>query len=89
MKEKEIVGEDSSFALASKVWLWLKVTGGSNENLTATWKSGEYSKETKLEVGGSPWRTWTAKSVSKAGDWTVTVADSKGNSLKELSFKVK
>jgi len=89
VKDRVVVGEDSSFTIGSKIWLWVKVTGAANDSLTATWKCGNYSKDTKLGVGGSPWRTWTAKTASKAGDWTVSIADSKGNSLKELNFKVK
>jgi len=39
-------------------------------------------------VGGNPWRTWSSKTAFKAGDWTVTVTDAGGNTLKELKFTV-
>jgi hypothetical protein len=89
VKDKEIVGQDSVFSLNSKVWVLVKVEGAANETLTATWKSANVSKESKLPVGGSPWRTWSAKTANKAGAWTVAIADSKGNTLKELQFTVK
>jgi hypothetical protein len=89
VKDREITGEDSSFTVGSKVWLWFKVKGAANDSLTITWKCGNFTKESKLAVGGSPFRTWTAKNVAKAGDWTVAVSDASGNALKELKFTVK
>jgi hypothetical protein len=86
--DKEITGEDSSFAMNSKVWLWLKTKGGASEDLTLTWACGSFSKDTKVTIGGSPWRTWSAKTAAKAGNWTVTVKDASGATLKSLSFKV-
>jgi hypothetical protein len=89
VQDKEITGEDSSFTVGAKVWFWVKVKGAANESLTITWKCGDLTKESKLNVTSSPFRTWTAKNVAKAGDWTVTVADASGNALKELKFTVK
>jgi hypothetical protein len=88
IQDKEISGEDSTFTVGVKVWFWFKVKGAS-DSLTVTWKCGDFSKESKLAIGGSPFRTWTAKNVAKAGDWTVTVSDASGNALKELKFTVK
>jgi hypothetical protein len=88
IKDRMIVDEDSSFTVNSKVYLWLKVTGGNNEEITITWKNGELTHETKLTLGGSPWRTWAEKTLYKPGDWTVTVTDKAGQILKEISFKV-
>ena len=88
VKDKVLVDEDSTFALNMKVFLWLKVTGKTSEKLTITWKQGEKSYTTTLNIGGSPWRTWANKTLAKAGDWTVTITDASGNVLKEMSFKV-
>lgn len=89
VKDRMIADEDSTFDLNSKVYLWMKTTGGANDSLSVTWKSGDFSHTATLFVGGSPWRTWASKTVSKAGDWTVSVADLSGNVLKEMSFTVK
>ena len=86
--DKQIVGEDTTFALNEKVYLWLKVKGGPSDSLTVTWKHESHSYETKLAVGGNPWRTWTYKTAAWAGPWTVAVADNMGNILKELNFEV-
>ena len=88
VKDRVLVDKDSTFALNSKVFLWLKVTGATSETLTITWKQGEKSYTTTLNIGGSPWRTWANKTLAIAGDWTVTVTDASGNVLKEMTFKV-
>ena len=88
VKDRMVVEEDSTFAKNSAVFLWMKLTGGSSDQITVTWKNGDYSHETTLMIGGSPWRTLASKTVRTSGDWTVTVTDAKGNVLKEMSFKV-
>ncbi len=88
VSDRMLTGEDSVFSKDSKVFLWMKLTGASQQQITVTWKSGEFSHPTTLLIGGSPWRTWASKTVSKAGDWTVTVSDSGGTVLREMNFKV-
>ena len=89
VQERQIVDETAEFALNDKVYLWLKVTGAAGETLKVTWKTGDHTYSSELAVGGSPWRTWCYKTAALAGDWSVAVADSKGNILKEMSFKTK
>jgi hypothetical protein len=89
VKDREIVDETAEFSLNERVYLWLRVTGGSGESLKVTWKTGEHTFEAELAVGGSPWRTWCYKTAAVAGEWTVTVADAKGSVLKEMKFQVK
>ena len=88
VKDRMVVDEATSFPKNSKVFLWMKFTGGASDQVTVTWKNGSSSHNTTLVVGGSPWRTWASKTVGKSGDWTVTVTDAEGNVLKEISFKV-
>jgi len=86
--DREITEEASKFSLGEKVYLWLKVSGGSGDSITVTWKQGEHSYDVKLGLGGSPWRTWSYKTAAFAGDWSVTVTDNEGNVLKEMNFTV-
>ena len=88
VQDRQLTGEDSTFTLNTKVYLWLKVIGGVSETLTVTWKHGERSYSAAINIGGSPWRTWVYKTAAIAGEWTVSVADSKGTVLREMSFKV-
>jgi len=89
VKDRQITEEASEFALNQPVYLWVKVAGGAGDSLTVTWKTGSNTYISTLAIGGSPWRTWCYKTAALAGDWTVTIADAKGNTLKELSFKAK
>jgi hypothetical protein len=89
VQNKKIVDTTSTFALNEKAYLWLKLTGGPADSITVTWKTGDQSYPTKLNVGGSFWRTWSYKTLSAAGAWTVTVTDAGGTVLKEMNFEVK
>jgi hypothetical protein len=88
VENRELTGEDSTFALNSKVFLWMKVTGGASDQISVIWKNGEMTHSTTLMIGGSPWRTWATKTATKAGEWSVSVTDTAGNVLKDLMFKV-
>ncbi len=88
VQDRAITGEAEKFPKDSQVFVWMKISGGASQDVTVTWKSGDYSKSTTLTIGGSPWRTWAQKNVRQAGDWTVSVTTSDGKVLKELSFKV-
>lgn len=89
VQDREIVDDTTTFALNDRVYLWLRVTGGPADSITVTWKTGDQSHSSKLNIGGSPWRTWSYKTAYTAGDWTVTVSDAAGNVLKEMAFTVK
>jgi len=86
--DRQIVDETSMFTLNNRVYLWMKVTGGKGDSLTVSWKTGDMVYDTKLYVGGSPWRTWAYKTAYSAGDWTVSVSDETGTVLKEMMFTV-
>lgn len=88
VQDREIVNDTTTFALNDRVYLWLRVTGGPADSITVTWKTGDQSHSSKLNIGGSPWRTWSYKTAYTAGDWTVTVSDAAGNVLKEMAFTV-
>ena len=88
VENRELTGEDSTFALNSKVFLWMKVAGGASDQITVIWKNGEMTHSTTLMIGGSPWRTWATKTATNAGEWSVSVTDTAGNVLKEMTFKV-
>ena len=88
VQDRQITDETTGFALNEKAYLWVKVVGGPSDSISVTWKTADESYSTKLNIGGSPWRTWSYKTLAKAGDWTVTVSDAQGNVLKEVSFKV-
>jgi len=88
VENRALVGEAKEFFLNEKVYLWLNLTGGPAEDITVTWMHGGKSYDTKLKVGGTPWRTWAYKTAAVAGGWTVEVHDASGTLLKQLEFQV-
>ncbi|MBA4312466.1 MAG: hypothetical protein C0417_07530 [Chlorobiaceae bacterium] len=88
VKERTLIDESTTFELNSKIFLWLKVAGATDQTITVIWKHGDMVHATELGIDGSPWRTWASKTAYTAGDWLVTVTDDTGKVLKEISFKV-
>jgi hypothetical protein len=88
VQDRKLVGEATEFALNQKVYLWLALSGGPADGIVVTWKQGEKTYETKLNVGGTTWHTWAYKTAAVGGPWEVTVADAAGNVLKKLEFTV-
>jgi len=72
------------------VYCWMRVTGAEGEILRHVWIHGETEFPVELTVGGSPWRTWSSKSIPPewSGDWRVEVRDGDGNLLETVSFTV-
>ncbi len=89
VQDKQISGEDSTFALNSKVYVWMKITGGQGDSVVVNWKHADKEYKTTIGIGGNSWRTWAYKTMSAAGDWTVSVMNQSGDVLKEASFTVK
>ncbi len=90
VQNRQLSGENTSFAAGSRVYLWLELTGGPSDPVTVTWTSPRHASfQTQLDVKGSPWHTWAYKTVDAAGDWQVSVTASGGTVLKTLAFSVK
>ncbi len=88
VQEKQITGETSLFHKGDKVFVWLKTTGVASDSILIVWKGGDKDYIAKLNIGGNPWRTWSYKTASKAGEWSVEISDGRGNVLKKLNFTV-
>jgi len=88
VQDRQISEEATTFAVNDKAYVWLRLTGGPSEPIQITWKSGDHTDTLPLKVGAATWRTWSSKTLWKAGDWTVTVSDANGQVLKEIAFTV-
>ena len=88
IQDRELTEEATAFALNDKAYVWLRLTGGPSDPVQVTWASGDHTDTVSLKVGAASWRTWSSKTLWKAGEWTVTVTDADGNVLKELAFSV-
>lgn len=75
-----------------RVYAWTQIVG-ANDGTTIhhVWIQGDVERaDLELQIGGSPWRTWSNKAIPPewAGDWRVEVRDSRGNVIETLTFTV-
>lgn len=90
VENREIVGEAASFdASVTQVACLTKVkTSAAPTTLHHVYSvDGKEINDIPLNVNGSPWRTWSRKSVWP-GAWKVEIKDADGNVLKAIDFEV-
>jgi len=71
--------------------LWTRVTGGDGQTLNHVWFHGDTEVgNVSLTIGGSPWRTWSRKTIpaDATGAWHVEIRDAAGTVLKRIDFTV-
>ena len=72
--------------------LWTRITGAAAESvLHHVWLHGDQQvADIELRVGGSPWRTWSRKTIPAdwTGAWHVEVRDAAGAVLKRIDFTI-
>jgi hypothetical protein len=91
--DREPAETASEFASdVEKIYVFTRVVGMSGTGaVTHRWMfGGETVAEVKLEVKGTPWRTWSSKNIMphQAGAWKVEVVGEDGTVLKTLEFTV-
>jgi hypothetical protein len=88
------VPQDSGVAFPADVGgltLWTRVTGGAGQTLNHVWFYGDTEVgNVPLAIGGSPWRTWSRKTIpmEATGAWRVEVRDAAGTVLQSIHFTV-
>ena len=86
--------QDSGTAFPDSIgalYLWTKVTGGAGQTIHHVWFHGDPQVgDVELQVGGSPWRTWSKKTIPAdwKGAWHVEIRDASGAVLKRVDFTV-
>jgi hypothetical protein len=73
------------------VVLWMRVTGGAGQTLHNVWfHGGDEVGDVPLTIGGSPWRTWSRKTIpaDAKGAWHVEIRDDIGTVIKRIDFTV-
>lgn len=71
--------------------LWTRVSGAAGTAIRHVWFHGETEADNvELQVGGSPWRTWSRKNIPAdwTGAWHVEVRDAAGAVLKRIDFTI-
>ena len=86
-----ITGAAESFPKGTaKLFCLSKVTGAADSEIEHVWYKGDAEQgRVKLKVGGSPWRTYSSKTLGPdaSGDWRCDVAQD-GKVLQSVKFKV-
>ncbi|MEO5566941.1 MAG: DUF2914 domain-containing protein [Gemmatimonadaceae bacterium] len=82
----------SAFAAGTtQVAGWTRVSGmAAGSKITHVWIHGSDSLKVELTVGGSPWRTYSRKTIPSGatGDWTLEVWSADGTKLGSKSFRI-
>jgi hypothetical protein len=71
--------------------LWMRVTSGVGQTLNHVWFHGDTEVgNIPLTIGGSPWRTWSRKTIpaDATGAWHVEIRDAAGTVLKRIDFTI-
>ena len=74
-----------------QVVCWTRVSGAAGTAVHHVWFHGDTQVgDVELQVGGSPWRTWSKKVVPAdwTGAWHVEIRDAAGTVLKRIDFTV-
>ena len=91
IENRALVGAAETFALsAGKVFCLSKVSNASGAEVEHVWYKGDSEvARVKLAVNGSPWRTYSSKTLGEdgAGDWRCEVVLN-GTVLQTARFKV-
>ena len=70
---------------------WTRVTGmTAGSKITHQWIHGADTSKVELNIGGSPWRTYSRKTIpaGATGDWTLEVLGADGAKLGSKTFKI-
>jgi hypothetical protein len=88
VEKHEIVGEASTFAPGTTVWVWSRITNGQG-TVKHVWKlDGKEVWTATLNVGSARWSTMTRRTIGAKGAWEVDVQTDAGTSIGSVSFKV-
>ena len=88
VEKHEIVGEASTFAPGTTIWVWSRITNGQG-TVKHVWKQdGKEVWTATLPVGSARWSTMTRRTIGAKGSWEVDVQTDGGASIGSVSFKV-
>jgi hypothetical protein len=75
-----------------QLYCYCKISGAAEATtITHVWKKGETEMAAvELDVGATPWRTWSSKTIDPGwtGAWSVEIKDAQGNVLQTLNFTI-
>jgi nucleoid-associated protein YgaU len=88
VEKHEIVGESSTFAPGTTVWIWSRITNGQG-TVKHVWKlDGKEVWTATLPVNSARWSTMSRRPVHAKGAYDVDVQTDGGVTIGSVSFKV-
>jgi hypothetical protein len=78
-------------ATVGQVAGWTRVSGvAAGSKITHLWIHGADTARVELNIGGSPWRTYSRKTIPQGatGDWTLEVLGPDGAKLASKTFTI-
>lgn len=86
--ERRIGRPTDRFEEGETAWFLTRVTGGrAGQRIRHVWiRDGKTVQAIALRVGGSPWRTYSAKTLWGVGAWAVEARDEDGRVLARAAF---
>jgi hypothetical protein len=89
--ERQLTGMAESFpASVGTLYCYMKIANAANAQVEHVWFKGDAEmSRVKLNVTGSPWRTWSSKKLGAdaAGDWRCDVMVD-GKTVQYAKFRV-
>jgi len=90
IEDRNLVDRRTSFTEGERVAFWTLVVGGApDDRVQHVWiHEGREGLSVGLAVGGSPWRTWSFKTLpaGSTGSWAVEARDPEGRVLARDEF---
>jgi hypothetical protein len=91
VEDRQPVGGGTSFPEdVGQLTAWTRVTGAANTTIEHVWRYREHERVIPLNIGGSPWRTWSTKNIPAEwdGEWTFEVRDADGQVIATTTFTI-
>lgn len=89
--ERQLTGMAESFpASVGTLYCYMKISNAAGAQVEHVWYKGDTEmSRVKLNVTGSPWRTWSTKKLGAdaAGDWRCDVLVD-GKAVQSAKFKI-
>jgi len=90
VERRQLTGRAERFPEGIQVWYWTRVEAGRvGDRIEHVWyRNGVEAERTSLRIGGSPWRTFSAKMLraGSAGPWVVETRDAENRVLARQEF---
>lgn len=89
--DRQLTGTAESFPVSTgSVYCYMRIENAADTQVEHVWYKGDTEMaRIKLNVGGSPWRSWSSKKLTddSVGDWRCDVMVD-GKVIKSVKFKV-